>query len=132
MTLPQACDDGIDSAFDSGICCLMLFLRPCLVEVRHIGIEDALKLLLMQDEQVIEALTSHTAQEALTDVIGAWSVIRVLRISMPLVLATRAKPTPNLLSLSRMRYFGPIPKAWLPEAVVPSKRRPILAGGYHK
>src|SRR5215469_1682443 len=30
---------------------------------------------------------------------------------MPLVLATRAKVTPNLLSLSQMRYFGPIPKA---------------------
>ena len=33
-------------------------------------------LLLMQDEQVIEALTSHTAQEALTDGSGARSVIR--------------------------------------------------------
>ena len=30
---------------------------------------------------------------------------------MPLVWATRAKATPNLLSLSRMRYFGPTPKA---------------------
>src|SRR5215471_17389377 len=30
---------------------------------------------------------------------------------MPLVLAIRAKPTPNLLSLARMRYFGPTPKA---------------------
>ena len=28
---------------------------------------------------------------------------------MPLVWATRAKATPNLLSLSRMRYFGPTP-----------------------
>jgi hypothetical protein len=51
-------------------------MRPCLVEVRHICIEDALKLLLMEDEQMIEALTSHTAQEALTDGIGMWSVIR--------------------------------------------------------
>ncbi len=30
---------------------------------------------------------------------------------MLLVCATRAKPTPNLPSLSRMRYFGPTPKA---------------------
>jgi hypothetical protein len=29
----------------------MRFLRSCLVEVRHIGIEDALELLLMQDEE---------------------------------------------------------------------------------
>ena len=28
---------------------------------------------------------------------------------MPLVWATRAKAAPNLLSLSRMRYFGPTP-----------------------
>ncbi len=33
------------------------------------------ELILMQDEQVIEALTSHTAQEALTDGIGTWGVI---------------------------------------------------------
>ena len=30
----------------------------------------------MEYEQMIEALTSHTAQEALTDGIGTWSVIR--------------------------------------------------------
>ena len=53
-------------------------MRSCLVEACDIGIEDALELLLMQDEQVIEALTSYTAQEALTDGIGAWSVIRGL------------------------------------------------------
>jgi hypothetical protein len=41
----------------------------------HIGIEDAVELLLMQDEQMIEALTPHTAQEPLTDGIGAWGVI---------------------------------------------------------
>src|SRR5215470_6890341 len=29
---------------------------------------------------------------------------------MPLVAATRAKQDPNLLSRSRMRYFGPCPK----------------------
>jgi hypothetical protein len=47
----------------------------CLVEVRHIGIEDAVELLLMEDEQMIEALTPHTTQEPLTDGIGAWGVI---------------------------------------------------------
>ena len=47
----------------------------CLVEVRHVGVEDALELLLMEDQQMIEALTPHTAQEPLTDGIGAWGVI---------------------------------------------------------
>jgi len=38
--------------------------------------EDALELLLMQDEQVIEALTPHTSEEAFTDGIGTRGVIR--------------------------------------------------------
>jgi hypothetical protein len=50
-------------------------LWSCLVEVRHIGIEDAVELLLLQEKQLIEALTPHTAQEPLTDGIGAWGVI---------------------------------------------------------
>src|SRR5260370_1170254 len=33
----------------------------------------------------------------------------VLRISMALVVATRANPDPNLLSLSQIRYFGACP-----------------------
>jgi len=35
-----------------------------------------LELLLMQDQQMIEALTSHTSQEALTDGIGSRGMIR--------------------------------------------------------
>ncbi len=37
--------------------------------------EDAVELLLMEDEQMIETLTSHTTQEALTDRIGARGLI---------------------------------------------------------
>jgi len=48
---------------------------PGSVEVGHIGIEHALELLLLQDEQMIEALTSHTSQEAFTDGIGSRGVI---------------------------------------------------------
>ena len=50
-------------------------MRPCSVEVVHIGVEHALELLLMQDEQMIEALTPYTAEEALTDGIRARGVI---------------------------------------------------------
>ena len=41
----------------------MRFLRSCLVEVVYIGIKNPLELPRMQKEQVVEALTSHTAQE---------------------------------------------------------------------
>jgi hypothetical protein len=50
-------------------------MRSCLVEVGCIRTQDAVELLLMQDEQMIEALTSHTAQESLTDGIGSRGVI---------------------------------------------------------
>jgi hypothetical protein len=47
----------------------------CLVEVRYIGIEDALELLLMQDEHMIEAFLSYAPQKPLTDGVGSGSVI---------------------------------------------------------
>ena len=51
-------------------------MRSCLVEVGYIGIEDSVELLLMQDEQMIEALTPHTAEETLTDCIRSRGAIR--------------------------------------------------------
>jgi hypothetical protein len=51
-------------------------MRPGSVEVVYIGSQDPLELLLMQDEQVIETLTTHTAQKAFTDRIGPWCVVR--------------------------------------------------------
>ena len=65
----------------------------------------------MQDEQVIETLAPYTAQKAFTEGMRSRGVNGVVRISMRLVWATRAKPVPNLLSLSRMRYFGLFPYA---------------------
>lgn len=49
---------------------------PGSIEVLHIGMEDTVQLLLLQDEQVIEALSPHASQKAFTDGIGARSVIR--------------------------------------------------------
>src|SRR5437588_7518773 len=99
-------------------------MRSGSVEGVHIRVEHAVELLLMQDEQMIEALTPYTAEEPLTDGIRARGVIRsfknlnVTRLSNP-----SEAHTPNLPSLSRMRYLGPHQRRWLPEAVVQSKRR---------
>ena len=49
-------------------------MRSCLIEVRHIRIEDALELLLTKDQQVVEACLPHTPQEAFADGIGSWCV----------------------------------------------------------
>ena len=43
-----------------------------LIEVLDIGTQDTLQLLLLQDEQVIQTLATHTAQKPFTDGIGAW------------------------------------------------------------
>ena len=51
-------------------------MRPGSVEAVPIRVEHALELLLMQDEQMIEALTPYTAEEPLTDGIRARDVIR--------------------------------------------------------
>ena len=49
---------------------------PGSIEVLNIGMKDAVQLLLVKDEQVIETLSSYTSQKAFTDRIGAWCVIR--------------------------------------------------------
>jgi hypothetical protein len=51
-------------------------MRPGSVEGVHRRVEYAVELLLMQDEQMIEALTPYTAKESLTDGIRARGVIR--------------------------------------------------------
>src|SRR5215470_2311579 len=51
-------------------------MRPCLVEVHHIRIEHALELLLMQNQQMIQAFLSDAPQEPLADRIGSRGMIR--------------------------------------------------------
>jgi len=46
-------------------------MRPGSVEVVHIHVEHALELLLLEDEQMIEALAPDTAQEA---VLAIWNI----------------------------------------------------------
>ena len=53
----------------------MRFLRPGSLEVVRIRVEDSLELLLLQDQQLIEALAPHTAQKPFTDRIGPWGVV---------------------------------------------------------
>jgi hypothetical protein len=64
-------------------------MRSSSVEGVHICAQHPVKLLLMEDEQMIEALTSYTSQEPFTDGIRSRCVIRgfenldVTRLSKP-------------------------------------------------
>jgi hypothetical protein len=51
-------------------------MESCPVEVPHIGIEHALELLFMEDQQMVEAFLSDAPQEALADRISSWGMIR--------------------------------------------------------
>ena len=51
-------------------------MRPCLVKVRHIRLEYALELPLLQDQQVVQALLPYTPQKAFADGVGSWRVNR--------------------------------------------------------
>src|SRR6266516_1822965 len=48
----------------------------CLIEIRDVSTQDTMELLLMEDQHVIQALSSDTPQKAFTDRIGWWRVIR--------------------------------------------------------
>ena len=51
-------------------------MRPCPVEGGHIGIEHALELPLMQDQQVVQAFLPNTPQKAFADGVGAFRMNR--------------------------------------------------------
>ena len=81
-------------------------------------------LLLMEDEQMVEALTPDTAQEAFTDGIGTWSVIwdceylNVIRLRNP----RQGHPKPGIIILDEI--LRPHTKgSGFPKRHVPSTRR---------
>jgi hypothetical protein len=51
-------------------------MRPGSVEGVHIRVEHTVELLLIQDQEMIEALTPYTAEESLTDGIRARGVMK--------------------------------------------------------
>jgi len=48
---------------------------PCLIEILDIGTQDTMQLLLTEDQDVIQALSTDAPQKAFTDRIGSWRVI---------------------------------------------------------
>jgi hypothetical protein len=48
---------------------------PCSIEILDVGPQDTMQLLFMEDQHVVQTLSSHAAQKAFTDRIGLWGVI---------------------------------------------------------
>ena len=51
-------------------------MRSGSIEVLDIGMQDTMQLLLLEDEKVIETLSTHAAQKPFADRIGLWWVVR--------------------------------------------------------
>jgi hypothetical protein len=88
---------------------LDVLMRSSMVEVRHILIEHALELLLVKDQQVVEAFSPHTPQEAFADRIGSWRMkgrfenLDGTRCRYP------SKTWSKFAILSHIKYFGACP-----------------------
>ncbi len=90
----------------------------------HIRVEHAVELLLMQDEQMIEAFTPYTAKEPLTDCIRAWGVIRSFENLDVTRLRNSSEAQPKLTIVITDEVFRPHTKCGgLPNRYVQSTRQ---------
>jgi len=69
-------------------------MGSCLIKVEDIRIEEAMELLLLENEEVIQAFSPHTPQKTFTDL--CW----LLRISVPKNASPMALSDPFPLHLS--------------------------------
>jgi hypothetical protein len=84
-----------------------LLMRAHEIEGGTVLLQDAMHLTLVQDEEVIETLTTDTPEEPRSQLAvarGAWTGVRSSAIW--LVAATRANWTPSFLSVSRKKERG--------------------------
>ncbi len=81
-------------------------VRPGLIEVRGVLLERAAQMCPRQDQEVVEALAPHAAEEPLARRIGLRRADGRAQDRIPLASASRSKPGPYSRSLSRIRKRG--------------------------
>ena len=69
--------------------------RSGLIEVHDVGFEKAVQLLLLQDQEMIQAFSSHAPQKAFADGISSRRPIRRSKHLISLVVATACKMLPE-------------------------------------
>ena len=85
-------------------------MRSSLIEVDDIGLEEAVELLLMQDQEMIQAFSSHASQKAFTDSIRLGSSIRRSKHLNPTCSGHSSKNPPKFLIIISDQLFGCLPK----------------------
>ncbi len=72
-------------------------MRPSLVEVGDIAAERPRQLSFVQDEDVVEAFATHTAEESLTEPVGPWRPTRCPDDFYPVRLGNAGERSPILV-----------------------------------
>src|SRR5436190_20599182 len=80
-----------------------------LVEIENILLEEAMELLLMQDQEVIQAFSSHTPQKTFTDRIRVGSSIRCSKYLDPSGCGHERKTQPKFTVIMPHEAFGCLP-----------------------
>ena len=80
-----------------------------LVEIENILLEEAMELLLMQDQEVIQAFSSHTPQKTFTDRIRLGSSIRCSKYLDPSGCGHARKTQPKFPVIIPDEVFGCLP-----------------------
>jgi len=78
------------------------------IEVLGIGVEHPVKLLLMEDEQMIETLAPHTPKKAFTDSIRSRCLIRCFEYLDPTRVRNPCEAHPKLAIVIPKKVFRPL------------------------
>ena len=81
---------------------------PGSVKVEYIGVKYPLELLLMEDEQVIETLATHTSEKAFTHGIRSRGVIRCFENLYSTRMCNPSKGRPKLAIVIPKKVFRPL------------------------
>jgi len=94
------------------------------IEVLDIGAQHSVKLLLIEDEQMIEALAPHTPQKAFTDSVRSRCVIWCCENLDPTRVRNPCEAHPKRALVIPKKVFRPLsPRRGFPNRYVWSKRR---------
>ena len=94
------------------------------IEVLDIGAQHSVKLLLIEDEHMIEALAPHTQEKAFTDSVRSRCVIRCCENLDPTRVRNPCEAHPKLAIVIPKKVFRLLsPRRGFPNRYVRSKRR---------
>ena len=82
---------------------------PSLIVVPDVGLEETVELFLLQDQEMIQAFSSHASQKAFTDGIGPWRPVRRSKHFDPTCCCHSCKMLPEFAIIIPDQIFWGLP-----------------------